>query len=211
MTVIPELLVRDVAAARRMLCGTFGFADAGPGRLSCHDQTIALAEGNPAGHGAIDHLALSVPDLDAAAEAALARGARRDPAVTPDGPRAIAEFWGGVRFVFLQGPEGARIELIERPAAPRGPGLDHIGLPVPDIAAATAFAEGLGARLAASVRLSRPEGITEVRFLTLGAAMLELYQPPFPSAPATPGLWHRLLIPGIRPQTGPGGLVVAPP
>ena len=208
MPIIPELLVRDVAAARRLLCGSFGFAESGPGRLSFHGQTVALAAGAPAGHGAIDHLALAVPDLDAAA--ALARGARADPAVTPDGPRAIAEFWGGVRYLFLQGPEGARIELIERPAAPRGPGHDHIGIPVPDIGAAQAFAESLGARLAAAVCLHRPAGRTEVRFLTLGGAMLELYQPPARPAPAAPGLWHRLLIPGIRPQTGPGGLTVAP-
>lgn len=210
MTVIPELLVRDPSAAERLLCGTFGFAPAGPGRVAFHGQTVALAEGRPAGHGAIDHLALAVPDLDAAAAAALARGARRDPAVTPEGPLAIAEFWGGVRYLFLQGPEGARIELIERPASPRGPGPDHIGLPVPDIAAAQSFAESLGARLASAVALDRPEGRTEVRFMALGTAMLELYQPPTPPAPAAPGLWHRLLIPGATACTGPGGLVVAP-
>lgn len=210
MTVIPELLVRDVGAARRLLCGTFGFSETGTDRLAFHDQQIALAPGEPAGHGAIDHLALAVPDLDAAAAAALSRGARRDASVTPDGPLSIAEFWGGVRYLFLQGPEGARIELIERPADRRGPGHDHVGLPVPDIAAAVAFAETLGARLLSSVTLQRPEGPTEVRFLALGTSMLELYQPPVPQTPATPGLWHRLLIPGIRLQTGPGGLCVAP-
>lgn len=210
MTVIPELQLRDPMAGRRLLCGTFGFVDAGHGRLAFHDQHVTLTGGAPGGHGAIDHLALAVPDLDACARDALARGAQVDRAITPDGPQTIAEFWGGVRYLFLQGPEGARIELIERPATPVGPGHDHIGLPCADLAATAAFLTSLGARPAASVRLQRPEGVTKVRFLTLGRSMLELYQPPTPPVPASQGLWRRLLIPGVPEQTGPGGLIVAP-
>ncbi len=210
MTVIPELQLRDPEAGRRLMCGTFGFVEAGQGRLVFHDQQIVLSRGAPEGHGAIDHLALAVPDLDAAARDALARGAQIDLAITPDGPRTIAEFWGGVRYLFLQGPEGARIELIERPATPVGPGHDHIGLPCADLAATLDLFTELGARPAASVRLQRPEGVTEVRFLTLGRSMLELYQPPVPPAPAPQGLWRRLLIAGAAARTGPGGLSVAP-
>ena len=210
MTVIPELQLRDPEAGRRLLCGTFGFADAGQGRLVFYGQQVMLAPGTPEGHGAIDHLALAVPDLDAAARAALDRGAQVDRAITPDGPQTIAEFWGGVRYLFLQGPEGARIELIERPATPVGPGHDHIGLPCANLAATQGFFTALGAQLAAAVRLQRPEGVTEVRFLTLGRSMLKLYQPPAPPAPAPRGLWRRLLIPGATAQTGPGGLHVAP-
>lgn len=211
MTIIPELRVRSRTAAEALLCGVFGFAQRPDGRLTLGSQTLALAEGEAAGHGLIDHLALATPDLARDAAALLARGAEPDPAVTPDGPLGIPEFWGGgVRYQFFRGPGGARIELIENLAAARPPGHDHIGIPCTDIAASAAFALSLGARPLADYRLVRPDGTTEVRFLSLGTSTLEFYQPPSPPAPATPGLWSRLLIPGASPQTGPDGLTIAP-
>lgn len=209
MPVIPELSQPDPAAACRMLAQVFGFVPEG-GLLRLGDQAVAVVAGSALGHGCIDHLALAVPDLAAAARAMQDRGARPDPEVTPDGPLEIAEFWGGVRYLFLQGPGGARIELIETPAAPHGPGHDHIGIPCSDIAASGAFLSGLGATPKAAFKLHRPEGITEVRFLALHGALLELYQPPQPVVPATMGPWRRLRITGARPAFGPDGLTIAP-
>jgi catechol 2,3-dioxygenase-like lactoylglutathione lyase family enzyme len=174
-------------------------------------QVVAVEKGPAAGHGRIDHLALAVPDLEAAARRILACGAMPDLAVTPQGPLTIPEFWGGgVRFLFLQGPGGARIELIQNLGRPAGPGHDHVGIPCTDIAASAAFVAGLGGRLVQSVALDRPEGRTEVRFLALGGSILELYQPPVAVARPGAGLWSRLLMPGVVPQTGPDGLQIGP-
>ncbi len=159
----------------------------------------------------IDHLALSVPDLDEAARTLLARGARLDPQVTPDGPREIPEFWtSGVRYLFLQGPASARIELIVNTGAPQGPGHDHIGIPCSDIAASAAFFAGLGATPLASVTLQRAEGQTQVRFLALQESVIELYQPPRPNPALAQGLWRSLRIGGIAPATGPDGVTICP-
>jgi catechol 2,3-dioxygenase-like lactoylglutathione lyase family enzyme len=214
LSVIPELVVPDPVAAHQMLCAVFGFAEDGV-HLRLGDQRIALAQGlaqePAAGHGVIDHLALSVPDLDAAAAAMLARGAMPDPDVTPDGPLAIDEFWdAGVRYLFLKGPHGVRIELLQNIGRPRPLGHDHIGIPCSNIAMTEGFCLSLGAKLVSSVSLTRPEGVIEVRFLALGGSVLELYQPPQPIAPAPAGLWRRLLIDGATAATGPDGLTVAP-
>ncbi len=210
MAVIPELAVTDPDAARAMLAQVFGFVPDG-GMMRLGTQAVAVVTGGAAGHGAIDHLAIAVPDVDAAAAAMIARGARRDPDVTPDGPLEIAEFWQkGVRYLFLSGPGGARIELIANLGRPQGPGHDHIGLPCTDIAASAAFFAGLGARPLAAVTLHRPEGQTLVRFLSLQGAVIELYQPPVTAHPPGQGKWRRLLIDGVAPATGPDGVTVAP-
>lgn len=193
-----------------MLCAVFGFAETGD-HLSLGDQRIALVKGPAASHGIIDHIALSVPDLEAAAAQIQARGALLDPAVTPHGPNSIPEFWTkGVRYLFLQGPQGARIELIQNLGDPRPIGHDHIGIPCSDIEKSAAFFMALGARPVASAALTRPEGITEVRFLAVGPSVLELYQPPRPVAAAPIGHWHRLLIKGAPSAIGPDGLLIAP-
>jgi catechol 2,3-dioxygenase-like lactoylglutathione lyase family enzyme len=207
--VIPVLSVPDPDAASQILTGVFGFVPEG-GLLRLGDQAVAVVAGPALGHGCIDHLALAVPDLAIAARAMEDRGARPDPEVTPDGPVEIAEFWGGVRYLFLQGPGGARFEFIETPSAPHGPGHDHIGIPCSDIAASAAFLSSQGATPRAAFTLHRPDGITEVRFLALQGALLELYQPPRPAVPATQGPWRRLRITGARPATGPDGLTIAP-
>ncbi len=210
MPVIPELCLPDPEAARKVLAEVFGFTqDDQVMRLG--DQAVAVVAGPAAGHGVIDHLALAVPDVDAAARDLMARGAVADPAVTPAGPLEIPEFWaGGVRYLFLQGPGSARIELISNLAAPRGPGHDHIGIPCRDISATAVFLQGLGAVETARFTLRRPDGDTSVRFLALQGAMLELYQPPALRPAAGQGLWRRLRIGGVRPATGPDGLTVCP-
>lgn len=217
--VIPELAVLSVPGAEAMLVRVFGFARH-DGVLRLGDQAVALvqAEGQP-GHGVIDHLALAVEDLDAALAGCLDRGARLE-STTPEGPREIAEFWGtGVRYVFLEGPEGARIELCARrggSARPGLPGHDHIGIPCTEISATADFWQGLGALPVAAVDLSRPDGVTRVRFLSLGDSVVELYEPPHlrgsAAAFAAPALWRGVrlegagLTAGLR--QGPDGLRV---
>jgi catechol 2,3-dioxygenase-like lactoylglutathione lyase family enzyme len=219
MTLIPELAVTDIAAASSMLRNVFGFSG-DEALLRLGDQAVALvAADSPAGHGKIDHLALSVTDVDAALAAMLARGARLE-ATTPDGPREIAEFWGtGVRYVFLQGPEGARIELCARLGGPVRdglPGHDHLGIPCTDLAVTEAFFLGLGFVSLAANDLVRGDGVTRVRFLGLGASVVELYEPPAlrgrVAGFAEPALWRGIrlegsaLAPGLR--QGPEGLRV---
>jgi hypothetical protein len=159
----------------------------------------------------IDHLALAVPDLAGSARTLLARGAQLDRQVTPDGPLEIPEFWtAGVRYLFLQGPAGARIELIVNQGAPQGPGHDHIGIPCSDIAASAAFFAGLGATPLAAVTLQRAEGATHVRFLALQGSVIELYQPPHPKPVPAQGLWRCLRIDGAAPASGPDGVTICP-
>jgi catechol 2,3-dioxygenase-like lactoylglutathione lyase family enzyme len=212
--VIPELAVPDPAAAVARLTGVFGFRPAGAGRLVRGSQVVAVRAGPAAAPGgAVDHVALAVPEVAAAAGAARAAGAEIDAEMTPQGPLRIAEFWGGgVEYLFLQGPGGARIELCCNLAAPvAAVGHDHIGLPCADLDASRAFWCGRGAQVIAEVALQRAEGVTRVAFLRLGPSVLELYQPPAPppSRPG-PGPWARLLIPGAVPARSPDGVEIAP-
>lgn len=217
--IVPELAVTDRAAAAAMLAEVFGFAAEGD-VMHLGDQAIALVQAErPAGHGKIDHLALAVADVDVALAGFLARGARLE-ATTPEGPREIAEFWeGGVRYVFLSGPEGARIELCARRAGPArvaGAGHDHIGIPCSNISATEDYLKGFGLQPLAAVDLQRPEGMTLVRFLRLGESVVELYEPPELRGRLAPfaaeGLWRGLrlwgsgLEAGLR--SGPDGLRV---
>ena len=206
---VPELVSPDPMAAGQTLA-RFGFvADAGLWRLG--SQAVRVVAGVPQGHGRIDHVALTVPDMDRAVADFAARGiALAD--VTPRGPEVIPEFWGdGLRFAYFQGPEGARIELCQRlTGAAEEIGHDHIGIPCADLAAMQGFFEAEGARLTAAVDLSRPEGIIPVRFLAFQGGVIELYQPPRADRAAR-GLWSRLLVPGLpAPLDGPEGLTLAP-
>lgn len=202
-----------------MLRDVYGFEADGP-LMRLGDQALAIVGSDgPLGHGKIDHLALAVDDVDAALAGFLARGARLE-ATTPEGPREIAEFWDtGVRYVFLEGPEGARIELCAR----RGgltrqglPGHDHLGIPCADIAATEAFFSELGFSFLAANELLREDGVTLVRFLAAGSSVVELYEPPALRGRtadfAENALWRGMrlagtaLAPGLR--LGPEGLRV---
>lgn len=215
--IIPELCVQDTGAARSMLARVFGFAPDGD-LMRLGSQRIALVQGQPSPtHGGIDHLALAVADVPTALAALQAKGAKLE-ATTPNGPQGIAEFWDhGIAYVFLSGPEGARIELCARlphDTRPGLPGHDHIGIPCTDIAASVGFFEGLGFETIHSVSLTRADGVTEVRFLSAGSSVVELYEPPHlrgtTPAFAPNALWHGLRLLGTgRPAarlTGPDGL-----
>lgn len=206
---VPELTVANPTEAARVLAA-FGFSESG-GLWHLGSQALRLVEGKPRGHGRIDHIALTVPDMDAALARLTANGiALAD--VTPNGAELIPEFWdAGLRFVYLCGPEGARIELCQRVSgAPADIGHDHIGIPCADLAAMRAFLEGHGARLIAAVDLSRPEGTIPVRFLAFHGGVMELFQPAKADR-SQDGHWSRLLIPGLSaPLHGPEGLTLAP-
>ena len=207
---VPELTLSDPAAAAKVLT-TFGFAPDGDVWRQ-GSQSLRLAQGQCGGHGRIDHIALSVPDMDTALARLTKEGVALDTGVTPNGAELIPEFWeDGLRFVYLAGPETARIELCQRVTGPAAEvGHDHIGIPCTDLAAMQAFFQGHGARLITSVDLSRPEGTVPVRFLAFESGVIELYQPK--TAPrAAHGLWSRLLVAGLSaPVHGPEDLILAP-
>ena len=211
---VPDLAVLDPDVAAAGLAG-FGFVpDGGLWRLG--NQVLRLSPASPGGavpgHGRIDHIALTVPDIDAALAGLVARGIALDTGVTPDGPGLIPEFWGdGLRYVYLAGPEGARIEFCQRiTGAPDAMGHDHIGIPCDDIAAMTAFFQAQGASPVAAYTLSRPGGDIPVRFLAFQGGVIELYQPAAASRSA-PSLWSRLLVGGLAAAVdGPEGLHLAP-
>ena len=208
---VAELCTPDVAAAAAQLETVFGFRADG-GIWWRGTQGIRLVAGTPEGHGRIDHLALAVPDMDAALATFRQAGARLDADVTPGGPEFIREFWGdGLRFVYLSGPGSARIELCQRITGPATTiGHDHVGLPCHDLPAMQRFFESQGASLIAAVNLTRPEGEIPVRFLAFSGGVVELYQPA-DARRATHGLWSRLLVPGLAaPVSGPEGLSLAP-
>lgn len=214
---VPELAVADPASATASLCGVFGFrSGAGEGRLHLGNQQVQLRQsGQPCGHGIIDHLALAVADVDAALAAMRQRGAVLDAAVTPDGPLFIPEFWdSGIRYVFLVGPEGARIELCARPGASGAglPGHDHVGIACNDLAAMADFFRGLGFHDIASTTLIRAAGNVPVAFLSSGGSMVELYAPPGGTQAAGNPLWRRLILEGsdrMEDVAGPEGVLVA--
>lgn len=212
MTLIPELCLTDPEAGIAVLHRVFGFAADG-NTLTLGSQTLRIRKVDGAQmHGRIDHIALAVPDIDAALARLLAGGASLDPAVTPNGVGEIAEFWGdGIRYVYLQGPEAARIELCQRNAGPVAEaGHDHIGIPCRDLARTQRFFEDQGAVLVAAVDLQRAEGTVPVRFLTYAGGMIELYAPAG-AEPRAPGLWSRLLVEGLDGErVGPDGLILAP-
>lgn len=200
-----------------MLERVFGFARAG-GRLVLRDQAVILSQGSTDGHhGRIDHLALSVPEVSRALEQCLSRGGRLSD-VTPGGPVAIPEFGeSGVDYVFVDGPEGAKVELIaHRPPAQRRPwGHDHIGISCASLAPMRNFFVGLGLTERAALTLIRPEGRIDVAFLSWGRSVIELYC--LPETRANPsrneglGYWRRIRAEGLsEPHIGPEGVEIVP-
>lgn len=214
VAIIPELALADPAAGAELLCRVFGFRPEAPGLLRLGDQRVTLVAGRPQGHGTLHHLALAVDDLPGALAAALDRGGRLEPAETPDGPQRIPEFWAaGADYVFVEGPEGARIELCARPGTDRPglPGHDHLGIACRDLAAVRAFFLDLGLTEIAATTLRRPAGDVAVCFLGTGSATVELYRPATAPVPATAPFWQRLRMTGIGAmRIGPEGLVVVP-
>ena len=213
----PELVLQDPEAGALLLERVFGFSRHGQ-ELRLGSQRLLVSGGEIDGrHGRIDHLALSVPEVPAALAECIARGGRLSPA-TPDGPLTISEFWqAGVDYVFLDGPEGSKVELIaRRPPAPKAEwGHDHIGISCADLRPMREFFLGLGFEERAAVTLDRPEGRVDVAFLAWGDDVVELYCLPEtradPSLNGGTGFWRRLRSEGIDGrQVGPEGVEILP-
>ena len=129
----------------------------------------------------IDHLAVAVPDLDAAL--AFYRDAL---GLICDRVEEIER--EGVRVAFL--PVGdSEIELLQptrtntgivKWMAKHGPGMHHVCLEVPDIAAALARIRTNGGELINPEPVSKPDG-TRYAFVhpkSTGGVLIELYQKP---------------------------------
>jgi catechol 2,3-dioxygenase-like lactoylglutathione lyase family enzyme len=211
--IVPELVLRDPAAGAAMLRHQVGFVPEGA-FLRLGNQRIALRQGASSGHGPMDHLALAVDAVAPALAAVVARGGKADAAVTPDGPVLIPEFWdAGTEYVFVEGPEGARIELCARPGSTRTglPGHDHLGIACRDLAALRGFFLNLGLTEIAATVLRRPAGDVAVAFLSTGVSTVELYVPPIPPVPAAGPFWRGLMLAGLtEARQGPEGVVVRP-
>lgn len=232
--VAPELAVSNLEAAEAVLVDRFGFSRAAPSPLDsalseCRigSQRIILRRDPTAdtgAHGVIDHVALKVCDTDKALDRLVDRGALIDEEVTPNGPKEIAEFWtAGVRYVFFQGPGGARLELCAKRDSieSRNGGIlghDHIGVSCRDVSAMRTFFGALGFCDLASHVLETASGPVDVCFMGLGDDVVELFSlPEIRSGQITraaQGLWARLHM--FRPSdrgsskllTGPEGLDV---
>ncbi len=170
----PVLQLADPETGIATLVRHFGFARQGD-RLIHGTQSIAVTgAGHPAGFRlfAFDHLALRVPDVDAAFAAAQGQGAPVHAGFTPNGPREIPEFGAsGVRFAFCRTPEGWPLEFCAPLGAPTPLGHDHYGLRVTDVPAAIAGLEAEGGRLLSRHRL----GAIDVAFVALDDGVFEIF------------------------------------
>jgi lactoylglutathione lyase len=129
------LAVADLAAAARWYCAAFGYARELTLRVEPIELDIEMLRHPDDGHrlellhrrgsggahpggpaeaalrAGFGHVALDVPDVDAAYAHALDHGAR---AVMPPGPAPEA----GARMAFVADPEGNLIELLHRTGSP---------------------------------------------------------------------------------------------
>jgi lactoylglutathione lyase len=110
----------------------------------------ALEEIRSRGHGHIDHFAIDVLDINQALDYAVSKGISLD-ASTPEGVVDIPFFWSkGVKYLFLKGPQGEKIELNLRMdldptrRAENLNGWSHLGIPVTDINSTRDFYRNFG-------------------------------------------------------------------
>ena len=196
---IPVLAVTDPIAAHRHLTTLLGLTAEDGEILRFGEQVIRLCQvGSPPPElipMRLDHLALRVGDADRIYRSLSARGAQLSPEFTPTGPREIAEFWQrGVRYVFFDGPERWPIEFCARIGQPRASdGHDHLAIRHADLDRAEAALAKLGAKRIARHLLEGPDSTVEVRFLSLGATVFELFDEAPISPTAGAGGWIGVL------------------
>ncbi len=191
---IPVLAVNDPEAGAAFLCSRLGFRRDERDALLAHfgDQAVRLAGIGQALPGLIDlpfdHLALRVPDADETEAKALAQGAARHPAFTPDGPREIAEFGAsGVRFIFFEGPDGWPFEFCaQRGSRDGGRGHGHYGLRCASTAAMSEKLAAMGAETRSAHTLGGPDSEVHVAFMGMDDGVFELFDEA-PVAPPAPG------------------------
>ncbi len=134
-------------------------------------------------HGHIDHITLDVLDVRRAMETTLQRGANLDAEYTPDGPVEGPQYWtAGVSYVFVDGPNGERIELNQRNDLPPGRrsqnigGWSHLGIPVTDIESSKQFYQRFGFALTMDVAIPSGEETVRIAMLEKDGFTLEFYQ-----------------------------------
>jgi methylmalonyl-CoA/ethylmalonyl-CoA epimerase len=153
--------------------------------------------------GAIDHVAIAVPDLEAAiAQYGATLGVRvahRERIEEQGVSEALLEVGGS--FVQLLQPLGPETP-VGKFLAKRGPGLHHVAYRVPDVAAAIAAMKARGARLIdeAPRNGSRGTRIAFVHPASMGGVLVELVE--VPRAAPRPGDSPRASSP---PRPGSAG------
>ena len=178
---IPVLQLDDPEAGADALVRHFGFVRKGE-LLEYGSQRLALTgEVRPKGFlpFAFDHLAICVGDVDATLARALASGARRHAAFTPQGPTEIAVFGpSGIRYAFCETPEGWPLEFCSPigQTAKSAPRHDHFGWRVDQVDTAIGRLQAMGANLEARHSL----GQVSVAFLRLGTAVFEVFDEELP-------------------------------
>lgn len=75
---------------------------------SCLIELVEKSDFPQRAAGPIDHLAITVDDIDAAVKNALAKGITIDPAAVNQ-----MDIMGGIKNVFFEGPDGERLEFFE--------------------------------------------------------------------------------------------------
>lgn len=174
-----QLRLVDIAAGAALVQREFGLQPLPQGGYGIGSLRLDLLQVPQAPrHGAMDHLALRVPDVARALQSVERQGGAMDRSVT-DGLQNIAEFWDhGFDYVFVKGPEGARFELCS-PTGQSAPwGFDHLGMACADLPVMRAFFLAQGFEPVQDVTLLRANGQTDVSFLRFGADMVELYSAP---------------------------------
>ncbi len=193
-----QLRLVDIAAGAALVQRLFGLQALPEGGYGIGSLRLDLVQGTQAPrHGAMDHLALRVPDVALALHQVEGRGGAMDRAVT-DGLQNIAEFWDhGFDYVFVKGPEGARFELCT-PTGQSAPwGFDHLGIACANLPVMRAFFLTQGFETVQDVLLTRANGETYVSFLRFGADMVELYSAPEHRArPQNPDGYFGLVLEG---------------
>lgn len=181
---IPILCVSDVLSARKILIDVFNFSVDGK-FMALGDQKILIVKEGEFPKNMIpirlDHVAISIQDVEKTCEQFMEDGATLHPSFTPDGPVEINEFWDrGVRFVFFNGPEGAPIEFCERIGernkTPYSHG--HYGVRCLNISDGRSQLSNLDPQHVANFKLVRTNQNTNVDFYRVDNALFEIFDEP---------------------------------
>ena len=75
---------------------------------SCIIELVALGDGAERKAGVVDHIAVTVDDIAAAIDNAIAKGIEIDASTV-----RTSQILGGLKNVFFHGPDGERLEFVE--------------------------------------------------------------------------------------------------
>ena len=186
----------------------------GAGRMQCAtlrlgEQRLQLSAFDPPGRACVDgtaadlwfqHLAIVVPDIDAAFRRVQAQGAR---AITRGGPQRLPPAAGAVGAFKFRDPDGHPLELIAFPRGAGAPqwqaqagaggalGIDHSAISVADIERSVAFYCGLLGLREASRQLNRGPEQERLDALPDVAVEVAALQPPDAATPHVELLGYR--------------------